>query len=201
MSSSINWTGNKVLDTGSQKKTQQSSAAVPVKQAQRMPSPSAPGATVSPRVPTMPGGTAAQIPPSSQPPRQPIPPSTQMVPPMTQMTPSTTQMVPPSTQMAPPSISGMPAVPMTPGMTREGPPPISEPGYIPYFLRQNIGRNVLAEFIVGTNMYQDKTGIITEVGVNYFVLRDQNFNADVMCDLYSVKFVTILPGAQPTLGR
>ncbi len=81
--------------------------------------------------------------------------------------------------------------------TMEGPPPSTMPGYIPYFLMQNIGKNVRAEFIIGSDEYVDKTGVITEVGVNYFVLNDTGSRAFVMCDMYSVKFVTI-PYAQQT---
>ena len=74
----------------------------------------------------------------------------------------------------------------------QGPPPSTEKGYIPNYLESNIGRNVRAEFIIGTSQYADKTGILKEVGINYFVLHDVNSRTDVMCDLYSVKFVTML---------
>ena len=77
-------------------------------------------------------------------------------------------------------------------ITQQGPPPSSERGYIPYYLASNIGKNVRAEFIIGTNQYVDKTGVLSEVGINYFVLYDVNSRANIMCDLYSVKFVTIL---------
>jgi hypothetical protein len=39
-------------------------------------------------------------------------------------------------------------------------------------------------------MYLDKTGILREVGISYFVIEDMATHAMVMCDLYSVKFVT-----------
>ena len=77
-------------------------------------------------------------------------------------------------------------------ITQQGPPPSTEKGYIPNYLASNIGKNVRAEFIIGTTQYADKTGVLTEVGINYFVLHDVNSRTDVMCDLYSVKFVTIL---------
>jgi len=76
--------------------------------------------------------------------------------------------------------------------TQQGPPPSTEKGYIPNYLASNIGKNVRAEFIVGTNQYVDKTGVLIEVGINYFVLLDVNSRAHIMCDLYSVKFVTVL---------
>ncbi len=74
----------------------------------------------------------------------------------------------------------------------EGPPPSTEPGYIPNYLARNIGKNVRAEFVIGNSQYIDKTGEIIEVGINYFVLDDINSHTHVMCDMYSVKFVTIL---------
>ena len=89
------------------------------------------------------------------------------------------------------SNSTLPVQEQTP-ITQQGPPPSTEKGFIPYYLASNIGKNVRAEFIVGTNQYVDKTGMLTEVGINYFVLRDVNSRTDIMCDLYSVKFVTIL---------
>lgn len=49
-----------------------------------------------------------------------------------------------------------------------------------------------AEFIIGTSQYVDKTGKLIEVGINYFVLEDVNARTHTMCDLYSVKFVTVL---------
>jgi len=89
--------------------------------------------------------------------------------------------------------SALPVVPNQGStITQQGSPPSTEKGYIPYYLASNIGKIVRAEFIIGTSQYADKTGILTEVGINYFVLNDVNFRTDVMCDLYSVKFVTIL---------
>ena len=81
-----------------------------------------------------------------------------------------------------------PAVPET----QQGPPPASERGYIPNYLRSNIGKNIRAEYIIGMDQFTDRTGILTEVGNNYFVIHDVNSRTDIMCDLYSVKFVTIL---------
>lgn len=77
-------------------------------------------------------------------------------------------------------------------LNQQGPPPSTEAGFIPYYLSQNIGKNVRAEFIIGTNMFTDRTGVLKEVGINYFVLHDVNSRTDVMCDMYSVKFVTVL---------
>jgi hypothetical protein len=79
-----------------------------------------------------------------------------------------------------------------PSQGRNGPPPVMDPYYIPGFLSRNIGRNVRAEFIIGTNQFVDKAGRLLEVGVNFFVLEDFITKNHIMCDLYSVKFVTLL---------
>ena len=90
-----------------------------------------------------------------------------------------------------PAQQGSPIV-IDPKLMQQGPPPSSEIGYIPYYLASNIGKNIRAEFIIGSNMYADKTGVLIEVGINYFVIDDVSSRTHIMCDLYSVKFVTIL---------
>ena len=92
-----------------------------------------------------------------------------------------------------PTIPSYPVAPMYP-LIREGAPAVTDADYIPGFLASMIGRSVRAEFLLGTSQYVDKTGILVEVGVNFFVLQDVNSRTNTMCDLYSVKFVTILYG-------
>ncbi len=70
-----------------------------------------------------------------------------------------------------------------------GPPSVMDPGYIPGYLKSQIGKKVRAEFVF-TNLYLDKTGILKEVGYNFFVLEDNATGAMIMCDLYSARFVT-----------
>jgi hypothetical protein len=119
--------------------------------------------------------------------------SSQAVP--AQFTPSqfTAQTAP--TPMAPTQQSDL--LSAGPAAFQQGPPLATERGFIPYYLTQNIGKSVRAEFIIGSNQYIDKSGILIEVGINYFVLQDVGSRTHVMCDLYSVKFVTIL---EPSLG-
>lgn len=77
-------------------------------------------------------------------------------------------------------------------MSEQGPPPATDRSYIPGYLSSIIGKNIRAEFVLGSNILTDRTGILREVGSNYFVLEDYITHARVMCDLYSVKFVTTL---------
>jgi hypothetical protein len=74
----------------------------------------------------------------------------------------------------------------------QGPPTVLDPGYIPAYLRTQIGKRVRAEFNIGTNLYTDRTGILKEVGISYFVLEDNVTHVLVMCDLYSLKFLSSL---------
>ena len=80
----------------------------------------------------------------------------------------------------------------SPAPDQVGPPTISDKQYIPGYLTTLIGKNVRAEFVIGTSQYMDKTGILREVGANYFILEDYITHALIMCDLYSVKFITTL---------
>ncbi|MBC7765756.1 MAG: hypothetical protein H7Y41_04645 [Hyphomonadaceae bacterium] len=97
-----------------------------------------------------------------------------------------------SPMMPYPYLPMQPMQPVQPPPTHQGPPPITDYSYIPGFLKSMIGKSVRCEFIIGTGTFTDRTGILIEVGVNYFVLRDVNSNTITMCDLYSVRFVTAL---------
>lgn len=69
-------------------------------------------------------------------------------------------------------------------------PSVFDPGFLQAYLRRNIGKRVRVEFLIGTNVLTDRSGIIDEVGISYIVLRDEA-GSRVVCDLYSIKFVTI----------
>jgi hypothetical protein len=96
----------------------------------------------------------------------------------------------PATPLSP-TIPSTPMPPIYPPM-QQGPPPVTLADYIPGYLASVIGRNIKAEFIVGASQYVEKSGRLIDVGVNYFVLQDINSHTNIMCDLYSVKFVTVL---------
>lgn len=70
-----------------------------------------------------------------------------------------------------------------------GPPSVMDPGYIPGYLRTQIGKRIRAEFVF-ENLFLDKAGILRDVGYNYFVIQDNATGAMIMCDLYSARFVT-----------
>lgn len=63
--------------------------------------------------------------------------------------------------------------------------------YTPAFLRQQIGKLVRVEFLIGTNYLEDRTGVLVDVGASYILLRSIQDNNLLYCDIYSIKFVTI----------
>ena len=63
--------------------------------------------------------------------------------------------------------------------------------YTPAFLRENIGKLMRVEFLIGTNNLVDRTGILIDVGASYILLRSIESDNLVYCDIYSIKFVTI----------
>ena len=63
--------------------------------------------------------------------------------------------------------------------------------YTPAFLREQIGRLMRVEFLIGTNNLTDRIGILEDVGASYILLRSIESNNLIYCDIYAIKFVTI----------
>ena len=63
--------------------------------------------------------------------------------------------------------------------------------YTPAFLREQIGKLMRVEFLIGTNNLTDRIGILEDVGASYILLRSIESNNVVFCDIYAIKFVTI----------
>lgn len=63
--------------------------------------------------------------------------------------------------------------------------------FIPGFLRANIGNLLRVEFLIGCNT-TERMGILREVGSEYIVLETLDGCGRVMCDIPSIRFVTIL---------
>lgn len=87
-----------------------------------------------------------------------------------------------------------PLVPMAPAapLAGEAPSTVQSPYYTAGFLRNFLGRSMRVEFLIGTSgALVDRVGVLVEVGASYIVLRPLLSDDLVMCDLYSIKFVTI----------
>ena len=76
--------------------------------------------------------------------------------------------------------------------TMQAPQSVQNPYYFAGYLRKYIGRDVRVEFLIGTNgPLIDRTGTLLEVGASYIVLRLIRSDDTQVCDLYSIKFVTV----------
>lgn len=64
---------------------------------------------------------------------------------------------------------------------------------LPYtqdYLKTKIGKTVKIDFLIGTNTYQDRNGILQQVGIDYVILKDSDGSL-LLGDLYAIKFVTV----------
>ena len=68
---------------------------------------------------------------------------------------------------------------------------MTNPIYTPGFLREQIGKLMRVEFLIGTNNMVDRIGILQDVGASYILLRSFENDSLVYCDIYSIKFITI----------
>ena len=57
------------------------------------------------------------------------------------------------------------------------------------FLRTQIGRKVMVEFLIGTNTLVDRSGILVAVGTNYILINESESDDLLACDYYNIKFV------------
>lgn len=73
-----------------------------------------------------------------------------------------------------------------------GPETWENPLYTPGFLRTQIGKFMRVEFLIGTSLLNDRTGKLVEVGVSYIILEAIDGVTRTVCDIYSIKFVTLL---------
>lgn len=75
-------------------------------------------------------------------------------------------------------------------------------GSMQQVLQENIGSYVLVEFLIGSNSLELRQGILYSVASQFLVLFDDLNLRYVVCDIFSVKFVTFLvvgtrPGQVP----
>jgi len=85
---------------------------------------------------------------------------------------------------------------------------LTNPIYTPAFLRQQIGKLMQIEFLIGTNNLVDRIGFLEDVGASYVLLRSFEGDSLIYADLYSIKFITISdtytgprPGYQNYMNR
>ena len=87
-----------------------------------------------------------------------------------------------------PSQTGAPVLPSG----EQVPTTLQSTLFTPGFLRTQIGKRMRVEFLIGTGTLLDRTGTLLSVGASYILLRMVESDDIMMCDIYSIKFVTIL---------
>ncbi|MBQ8655207.1 MAG: hypothetical protein IJ507_09745 [Clostridia bacterium] len=71
-------------------------------------------------------------------------------------------------------------------------------GSMQQVLSENVGSYVIVEFLIGTGQLATKQGLLYYVGTQFLVLLDELESRYIVCDIFSVKFVTfLLPGYRP----
>ena len=68
---------------------------------------------------------------------------------------------------------------------------LTNPIYTPAFLRQQIGKLMRIEFLIGTNNMTDRIGFLEDVGASYILLRSFEGDSLIYADIYAIKFITI----------
>lgn len=99
---------------------------------------------------------------------------------------------------SPPQQQGPWTTPVLPDASQDTswiPETMLHPIYTPGFLIQNIGSLVRVEFLIG-GYTTDRVGVLTEVGASFIVLKSLEGSSRIMCDLFSIKFVTIISPAE-----
>lgn len=86
-----------------------------------------------------------------------------------------------------PTQSGLPAFPAS----EQPPMTVQSTLYTPGFLRTQIGKRMRIEFLIGSGAMTDRSGTLLAVGASYILIRLIDSDDTMMCDIYSIKFVTI----------
>lgn len=125
-----------------------------------------------------------------QPIMQPMQQQSMLQQPMQQQVPFTQRVSMPT----PSTVGELPVVRFTDyeqlSMLTEGVPITAESlQYLNGFLRTQIGRRVRVDFLLGTNSFIDREGILLGVGVNYILINETDTDDITACDFYNIKFI------------
>lgn len=71
------------------------------------------------------------------------------------------------------------------------PETLSNTAFLPAYLTQHVGKLMKIEFLLA-NTLESRIGWLMTVGSNYLVLKLYNSNTTMACDIFSIRFVTIV---------
>lgn len=60
-------------------------------------------------------------------------------------------------------------------------------------LFESVGKFMVCRFLIGSGNMISVSGILKNVGKDFFILEDPCTKMETTCDLYSVKFISVLP--------
>lgn len=73
-------------------------------------------------------------------------------------------------------------------------------GSMQQLLSENLGKFVMADFLIGVSSIVRRVGILYSVGRGFVVIYDENYHTFQVCDIFSLKFVAFFPpGFEPSL--
>ncbi len=71
------------------------------------------------------------------------------------------------------------------------PETVTNPDFLPAYLSKFIGKWIRADFLIGNGIEQ-RVGILHDVGASYIIMQAIEPATLVVCDLFALKFVTII---------
>lgn len=71
------------------------------------------------------------------------------------------------------------------------PETVTNPDFLPAYLSKFIGKWIRADFLIGSGIEQ-RVGILHDVGASYIIMQAIEPATLIVCDLFSLKFVTII---------
>lgn len=63
--------------------------------------------------------------------------------------------------------------------------------YLNGALQTQVGNRVQVQFLIGTNTFQDRMGVLLAVGADYIILNEIETDDILFCDFYTIKFVKV----------
>lgn len=75
-------------------------------------------------------------------------------------------------------------------------------GSMQQLLAENLGKFVLADFLVGVSTLVRRVGILYSVGRGFVVIYSEDYHTFQVCDIFSLKFISFFPpGAEPSIEQ
>lgn len=81
---------------------------------------------------------------------------------------------------------------MTNGLDdKDDPPVLGDVNYLQGYLKTLKGKYIRVDFLIGSNTFLDKEGVLVNVGVDHVILREPQTDDLIIADMYSIKFVKV----------